>query len=93
MLTKEIRIVIGENDYFHVVKSKMKFWYRIIHKNHFWWFKISFWFYHSIGLILVAQLGASTENDKNSYNETPLRDDGIPAAESISTVGMTVIPT
>lgn len=38
-----------------------------------------------IGLVLVAQLGASTENDKNSYNESPLRDDGIPAAESSAT--------
>jgi len=41
-----------------------------------------------IGLVLVAQLGASTESDKNSYNESPLRDDGIPAAGSSATVDL-----
>jgi len=41
-----------------------------------------------IGLVLVAQLGASSENDKNSSNISQLRDDGIPAAESSATVDL-----
>ena len=61
-------------------------WIRIIFSN------FIFLLNHTIGLVLVAQLGASTENDKNSYNESPLRDDGIPAAESSATSGTLIIP-
>ena len=39
----------------------------------------------------MDQLGASTENDKNSYNDPQLHDDGIPVAESIATVGTVII--
>ena len=47
---------------------------------------------HTTGLVLVAQLGASTENNKNSYNEPQFRDDGIKESESIATVGTVTMP-